>query len=229
MPGEAVERLRDQLPRGALVGGAGRRGARPRSGARRAARRSSTGSCSPWASCCSCSWSALPLAAAAAVLLNLLATAAAFGAARLIFQEGGGEALLGFESQGFVDAWAPVFFFCLIFALAMDYTRVPAGHGARGVRAHRRARDGAGRGHGPLRARDQRGRGGDGGRVLHLRPSGPLPPKEMGVILGVGVLLDTLLVRLLLLPAALRLLGRRAWWTPRVLDRLLPSVRLRHG
>jgi RND superfamily putative drug exporter len=46
--------------------------------------------------------------------------------------------------------------------------------------------------------------------------SRPLAPKEMGVILGVAVLLDTLLVRLLLLPAALRLLGEYAWWTPRL-------------
>jgi len=58
--------------------------------------------------------------------------------------------------------------------------------------------------------------------------SGPLPPKEMGVILGLAVLLDTLLVRLLLLPAALRLLGARAWWVPRALDRVLPAMRLRH-
>jgi RND superfamily putative drug exporter len=59
--------------------------------------------------------------------------------------------------------------------------------------------------------------------------SGPLAPKEMGVILGVAVLLDTLLVRLLLLPAALRLMGRWAWWTPRAVDRLLPAVRLHHA
>jgi RND superfamily putative drug exporter len=59
--------------------------------------------------------------------------------------------------------------------------------------------------------------------------SGPLAPKEMGVILGVAVLLDTLLVRLLLLPATLRLMGRWAWWTPRAVDRLLPAVRLDHA
>ena len=63
-----------------------------------------------------------PLAAGAAVLMNLLATAAAFGVAKLIFQDGRGEALFGFSSQGFVDAWAPIFFFALIFALAMDYS-----------------------------------------------------------------------------------------------------------
>ncbi|UMG94904.1 MMPL family transporter [Nocardioides sp. TF02-7] len=52
----------------------------------------------------------------------MLSTAAAFGVARLIFQDGHGAGLLGFESQGFLDAWAPVFFFAMIFAIAMDYT-----------------------------------------------------------------------------------------------------------
>ena len=50
--------------------------------------------------------------------------------------------------------------------------------------------------------------------------SGPLPPKEMGVILGVAVLLDAVLVRLVLVPVLLRLSGRHAWWLPRWLDRL---------
>ena len=59
--------------------------------------------------------------------------------------------------------------------------------------------------------------------------SGPLPPKEMGVILGVAVLLDALLVRLVLIPVALRLLGPWAWWLPRWADRLLPDVRFGHS
>jgi len=59
--------------------------------------------------------------------------------------------------------------------------------------------------------------------------SGPLPPKEMGVILGVAVLLDTAVVRLLLLPVMLRLLGRWAWYVPRPLGRLLPAVRVGHA
>ena len=46
--------------------------------------------------------------------------------------------------------------------------------------------------------------------------SGPLPPKEMGIILGVAVLLDALLVRLLLVPILLRLTGAAAWWLPRL-------------
>jgi RND superfamily putative drug exporter len=51
----------------------------------------------------------------------------------------------------------------------------------------------------------------------------------MGVILGVAVLLDGALVRLLLVPVALRILGKWAWWTPRPLERVLPDVRFGHA
>jgi RND superfamily putative drug exporter len=170
-----------------------------------------------------------PVAAAAAVGMNLLATAAAFGVARLVFQDGHGQALLGFTSQGFVDAWAPIFFFALIFALAMDYSVFLLSS----IRAeHDRTRD--------ARAALTEGLAASG-RVINAAGlvmvvvfftfalSGPLAPKEMGVILGVAVLLDTLLVRLLLLPAVLRLLGPAAWWTPRLLGRLPLGLRLRHS
>jgi putative drug exporter of the RND superfamily len=169
-----------------------------------------------------------PVAAGAAVLMNLLATAAAFGVAKLVFQDGHGEALLGFSSQGFVDAWAPIFFFALIFALAMDYSVFL-------LSAIRAELDRTG----DARAALVEGLAGSG-RVINAAGgvmvvvfftfalSGPLAPKEMGVILGVAVLLDTLLVRLLLLPAVLRLLGGAAWWTPRLLDRLPQGLRLRH-
>ena len=59
--------------------------------------------------------------------------------------------------------------------------------------------------------------------------SGPLPPKEMGVILGIAVLLDAALVRLLLVPVLLRLLGKWAWWLPKPLARVLPDVRFGHA
>ena len=59
--------------------------------------------------------------------------------------------------------------------------------------------------------------------------SGPLPPKEMGFILGIAVLLDAMLVRLVLMPVALRLLGRTAWWLPGWMGRLLPNVRFGHS
>src|SRR3546814_5795071 len=47
---------------------------------------------------------------------------AAFGVAKLIFQDGHGASLLGFTQQGFLNGWGPVFFFAMIFAIAMDYT-----------------------------------------------------------------------------------------------------------
>ncbi len=57
----------------------------------------------------------------------------------------------------------------------------------------------------------------------------PLPPKEMGIILGVAVLLDAVLVRLVLLPVLLRLTGRAAWWAPAWLRRVLPNISFSHG
>jgi RND superfamily putative drug exporter len=170
-----------------------------------------------------------PLAAAAAVILNLLATAAAFGVARLVFQDGALEGLLGFESQGFVDAWAPIFFFALVFALAMDYTVFLL---ATIKETHDRTGD--------VREAVVEGLAGTG-RVINAAAAvmvvvfmtfalaGPLPPKEMGFILAVAVLLDATLVRLLLQPVVLRILGPRAWWMPEWLDRLLPSVELSHA
>jgi putative drug exporter of the RND superfamily len=169
-----------------------------------------------------------PLAAAAAVALNLLATAAAFGLARLVFQDGALEGLLNFESQGFVDAWAPIFFFALVFALAMDYTVFLL---ATTKEAHERTGD----------AREAVIEGLAGtGRVINAAAvvmvvvfmtfalAGPIPPKEMGFILAAAVLLDATLVRLLLQPIALRLLGPHAWSMPAWLDRLLPKVELSH-
>ena len=76
--------------------------------------------------------------------------------------------------------------------------------------------------------RDRVGRPPGRGQVA-TQSSGPLPPKEMGVILGVAVLLDALLVRLVLIPVALRLLGPWAWWLPSWGDRLLPDVRFGHS
>ncbi|HEX6460874.1 MAG TPA: MMPL family transporter [Thermoleophilaceae bacterium] len=171
-----------------------------------------------------------PVIAALGVLTNLLATAAAFGIAKWIFQDGVGHALLGFESQGFLDAWAPVFFFAMIFAISMDYTVfLLASAKERWEHSGGNAREA------------MVGGMAQSGRVIFAAGavmvavfftfalSGPLPPKEMGVILGVAVLLDAGLVRLLLLPVLLRLLGRWAWFMPRPLGRLLPKVRFGHA
>ena len=226
-PRESIDRLRARLPAGALVGGAG---VEAHDLEHALARKLPL----IYGLVVAVGFALLvlvvraPLAAGAAVLMNLLATAAAFGVAKLVFQDGHGEALLGFSSQGFVDAWAPIFFFALIFALAMDYSVFLLST----VRAEFERS-------GDPRAALVEGLAGSG-RVINAAGavmvavfftfalSGPLAPKEMGVILGVAVLLDTLLVRLLLLPALLRLFGARAWWTPRILASLPGGLRLRH-
>ncbi|MCK5929170.1 MAG: MMPL family transporter [Nocardioides sp.] len=58
--------------------------------------------------------------------------------------------------------------------------------------------------------------------------SGPLPPQEMGVILGLAVLLDAFLVRLVLLPVTLRATGKNAWACPEWLRRFLPNITFSH-
>ncbi len=226
--GDTVERLRATLPPAALVGGAA---------AENYDLESALAAKAPLAIGLVVGFGFLllliafqaPLVAAIAVLANLLSTAAAFGVAKLIFQDGHLSGLLGFESQGFLDAWGPIFFFAMIFAIAMDYTVFLLSS-----------------------AREQWERTGDAkeamvgglarsGRVvlsagavmvavfLTFALSGPLPPKEMGVILGVAVLLDTFPVRLLLLPVFLRLAGEAAWSMPSWLNRTLPDVRFGHG
>ena len=170
-----------------------------------------------------------PVIAAVGVVTNLLAVGAAFGVARLVFQDGHGAGLLGFEPQGFIDAWGPIFFFAMIFAISMDYT----------VFLLSSAKEHYDHGNDPRDA--MVGGLAHSGRVIFAAAavmvavfltfalSGPLPPKEMGVILGVAVLLDALLIRLVLIPVALRLLGTWAWGLPRWLDRVLPDVRFGHS
>ncbi|WP_369230096.1 MMPL family transporter [Streptomyces sp. R21] len=169
-----------------------------------------------------------PLISALAVLTNLLATGAAFGVARLIFQDGHLSGLLGFDPQGFLDGWGPVFFFAMIFAIAMDYT----------VFLLSSAKEHYERTGEPRQA--VIGALAHSGRVIFAAAAvmvavfftfalaDPLPPKEMGIVLGVAVLLDAFLIRLVLLPVLLRLTGRAAWWSPAWLRRILPDVRFSH-
>ncbi len=169
-----------------------------------------------------------PLIAILGTAVSLLSTAAAFGVAKLIFQDGHGASLLGFTPQGFLDGWGPVFFFAMIFAIAMDYTVFLL---ATAKEHYEKTGD-------PKAAQV------DGlahsGRVIFAAAavmvavfftfalSDPLPPKEMGIILGVAVLLDAFLIRLILLPVLLRLTGHAAWWSPAWLRKVLPSISFSH-
>ena len=226
--GETIERLRNDLPASAIVGGAA---------AENHDLEDALGRTAPLVIGVVLALGFLlllvalqaPVIAAVGVVTNLLATGAAFGVAKLIFQDGNLSGILGFESQGFMNAWAPVFFFAMVFAISMDYT----------VFLLSSAKEHWDRERSPKAA--MVGGLAHSGRVIFAAAgvmvavfftfalSGPLPPKEMGVVLGVATLLDAVLVRLLLVPVLLRLLGRTAWWLPRALDRILPDVRFGHA
>ncbi|MBJ7291894.1 MMPL family transporter, partial [Williamsia sp.] len=170
-----------------------------------------------------------PLIALMGTIVSLLSTGAAFGVAKLIFQDGHGSSLLGFTPQGFLDGWGPVFFFAMIFAIAMDYTVFLL---ATAKEHYERSGD-------PYCAQI------DGmahsGRVIFAAAAvmvavfftfalaDPLPPKEMGIILGVAVLLDAVLIRLILLPVLLRITGHAGWWSPTWLRRALPAISFSHN
>ena len=169
-----------------------------------------------------------PLIAALGVLITSLSVAGAFGIGRLIFQNGFLSGLLGFQPQGFIDAWAPLFFGAMVFGVAMDYTLFMLSAAKERYETH------------PDPEHAMVGSMRTSGRVvlsaaavmiavfLTFALSGPLAPKEMGVILAIAVALDALVVRLVVLPVVLRLGGHTAWHQPKWLGRILPKVKFSH-
>ena len=166
--------------------------------------------------------------AAIGVALNLLSVGAAFGVGALVFQHGIGSEVLGFESQGYLTSWAPLFFFALIFAISMDYTvfllASTREHYERTGDPDEAVRASIAHTGRPIIA----AAGVMVAVFLTFALAGTLPMKEMGLILAIAVLADAALVRLVLVPAVLRLAGHAAWWLPSWLDRVLPDIRYAH-
>jgi uncharacterized membrane protein YdfJ with MMPL/SSD domain len=158
-----------------------------------------------------------------AIVLNLLSVGAAYGVLVLVFQKGYGESILGFESTGAVEPWLPLFLFVILFGLSMDYhvfilSRI------------REAFDGG------MKTEDAIAHGikstastvtsaafvmvGVFGVFATLSS---IVFKQLGVGLAVAILLDATLVRAILLPATMKLLGDRNWYLPKKLG-WLPAV-----
>ncbi|HET9422379.1 MAG TPA: MMPL family transporter [Nocardioides sp.] len=147
--------------------------------------------------------------------LNLASVAVAFGLMTLVFQHGVGESLLDFTSPGFVIDWIPLFVLVVLVGLSMDYH----------VFVVSRIREHLDRGL-PARLAVQRGVSETAGVITSaaavmvsvfaiFATLSMLEMKMMGVGLSAAILLDATLVRLVILPAALSLLGERAWWPRR--------------
>jgi RND superfamily putative drug exporter len=166
--------------------------------------------------------------ALSSIVLNLISVAASFGFATLVFQHGIGAGLIGIEHQGFVDAWAPLFFFALLFGLSMDYqlfllAAIRERYEATGDTTTA-IREGIARTGRPIT---------NAALIMIVvfiafGVTGPIPPTELGVTLAVAVLLDATVVRMMLVPSLMGLLGEKNWWLPDWMARRLPVVKFNH-
>ena len=161
-----------------------------------------------------------------AIAMNLLSVGAAYGLIVATFQWGWGESLLGFTSEGHIEVFVPLFLFSILFGLSMDYevfllSRIREEYlrtgdnelaVARGLESTARTITSAALVMVTVFAAFAAGR--------------LVPFKEMGFGLAVAVLIDATLVRTILVPAVMRLVGRWNWWMPAWLDRWLPRIAL---
>jgi RND superfamily putative drug exporter len=162
-----------------------------------------------------------------AILLNLLSVAAAYGLLVLVFQEGVGNGLLGFQRTPAVTTWVPLFLFTVLFGLSMDYhvfllSRIRerylrSGHNEEAVR-HALA----------TTARVITGAaliiiavfvGFATGEIAEIQ--------QVGFGVGVALLIDATIVRCILVPASMKLLGRWNWYLPSWLG-WLPDPHVEH-
>jgi RND superfamily putative drug exporter len=149
-----------------------------------------------------------------AIVLNLLSVGAAYGVLVLVFQQGHGEKLLGFESTGAIEPWLPLFLFVILFGLSMDYH----------VFILSRVREAFDRG---MSTDDAVSHGirstastVTSAAIVMVAVFGVFATlssivfKELGIGLAVAILIDATLVRAILLPATMKLLGDRNWYLP---------------
>ncbi len=163
----------------------------------------------------------IPLVSA---VFNLLSVAAAYGVVVAVFQEGVGASLIGSDSGIPIISFLPVMLFAILFGLSMDYN----------VFLLSRIHEAYNEGDGP-RESVIHGMGRIGKVIvfaglimaavfLSFVTSNDFIGKMFGLGLGVAILIDVLIVRMVIAPAVVTLLGDRAWWLPGWLDRALPNV-----
>jgi putative drug exporter of the RND superfamily len=161
-----------------------------------------------------------------AVIMNLLSIGAAYGVIVAVFQWGWGKDLIGVAESGPVEAWAPMMLFAIVFGLSMDYevfllSRIKEEYDRTGDNATAVA-DGLAATARVITA---------AAAIMILVFSAFVlgddrAIKLFGFGLAVAVFLDATIVRLILVPATMELLGDRNWWIPKWLDRILPTVRV---
>jgi RND superfamily putative drug exporter len=153
-----------------------------------------------------------------AIVLNLLSVGAAYGILTLVFQDGHGESLLGFHSLGGITSWLPLFLFVILFGLSMDYhvfilSRIREAVDG-GMRTDRAVAHGIKQTAGVVTS----------AAIVMVAvfaifaTLSSLEFKQMGVGLAAAILIDATLVRAVLLPSTMKLLGDWNWYLPRRLS-----------
>jgi len=163
---------------------------------------------------------------AIAAAMNLLSAAAAFGVVTLVFQDGVGASLLGIDKTGPIEAFVPVFMFAILFGLSMDYevflvTRIYE-------EWHKRRNNTEAVAHG-LAATGKTITAAAAIMILVFGAfilGGQRIIDLFGVGLASAVLLDALIVRSVLVPSLMLIIGDANWWLPRRLNGLLPHLRV---
>jgi len=163
------------------------------------------------------------------LLMNVLSLSAAFGLLVLVFQDGRLEGLLDYTSQGALEATQPILLFALAFGLSTDY-------GVFLITRIKEARDaGASETEAVALGLERTGRIVTAAAILFMIAIGAFATSEVVFIkqLGLGtalaVLIDATIVRALLVPSLMRLLGRWNWWAPKPLARLHGRLGIDHG
>lgn len=162
-----------------------------------------------------------------AIFMNILSVSAAYGVLVLVFQDGMGGSLLDIEPQEGILPFVPVILFSILFGLSMDYevfllSRIKEEYDATGDNEHAVSV-----------GLEKTGRIITTAALIMIVVFGSFALtrsvviKEFGVGLAVSIFLDATVVRVILVPATMKLLGDWNWWLPRWLERLLPDLSLR--
>jgi RND superfamily putative drug exporter len=161
-----------------------------------------------------------------AILMNLLSVGAAYGMLVLVFQKGYGHQLFGFQQTSTIQSWVPIFLFCILFGLSMDYHVFLLSR----IREHYdrtdKSREAVAVG---LKATSRIITGAALIMVVVFSTfaAGNLVMlQQVGFGLAVAVLLDATLIRSILVPASMALLGKLSWYLPRALRLILPRIRV---
>jgi RND superfamily putative drug exporter len=160
---------------------------------------------------------------AKALIMNTLSIVASFGALVWIFQDGNLSALLGFQPLGFVETTQPVILFCVLFGLSMDYEVFIL---SRTKEVWDRTGDNP---EAVARGLERSGRIVTSAALVVVVVAGSFAfadivlIKALGIGMAIAIALDATVVRALLVPATMRLLGRWNWWMPAALERFVAT------